>query len=204
MSKNVLAAVRPKILASTALAAVAVLGGTALAGNAASATAQPTTSPVAATAHAAVPKAHLKLHPSSAVLASCYPHAKADVDVTLTTDKIGKDTFTIKARGLKPRTDFTVFLIEKPNARFGAAEYIGDFTTNRHGRATNRFDLIVEEAFAFNNETGTRTDLDKVGVWFADPRDDNACIGNGGPVTGFDGDASAGVQMLNSGGWSLP
>jgi hypothetical protein len=105
---------------------------------------------------------------------------------------------------MRPRTDFTVFLIEKPGAPFGAAEYIGDFTTNRRGRATNTYNLIVEEAFAFNNETHTRTDLNSVGVWFADPKDDNGCLGAGSPVTGFDGDASAGVQMLNSGAHVLP
>jgi hypothetical protein len=196
-----ISSLRPQLVASTALAAAAVLGGSAYASGA---TAAPVTSPVAAASASAPNHVHVTLHPSSPALAACFPHAKANVDVALTTDRIGKDTLTIRAYGLKPRTDYTVFLIEKAGAPFGAAEYIGDFTTNRHGRATNGYNLIVEEAFAFNNQTGTRTDLNSVGVWFADPKDDNGCLGNGSPVTGFDGDASAGVQMLNSGVHKLP
>jgi hypothetical protein len=194
-------AVRPQLVASTALAAAAVLGGSAYASAAGTA---PTADSVSAVSTAAPNHVHLTLHPSSPALAACFPHAKANVDVALTTDRIGKDTLTIKAYGLKPRTDYTVFLLQKAGAPFGAAEYIGDFTTNRHGRATNGYNLIVEEAFAFNNETHTRTDLNSVGVWFADPKDDNGCLGAGSPVTGFDGDASAGVQMLNSGAHVLP
>ncbi|MCW2850522.1 MAG: hypothetical protein JWM84_186 [Nocardioides sp.] len=190
---------RPHLVASTALAAVAVLGASAYASGASSAP-----SPASTTSASAPARAQLELRPSSPALARCYPHAAARVTVDLTTDQVGKDSFTIGARGLKPRTDFTVFLVEKAAAPFGAAEYIGDFTTDRWGRANNRYDLIVEEAFAFNNETQARTDLNSVGVWFADPTDDDGCLGAGSPVTGFDGDASAGVQMLNSGMHLLP
>lgn len=150
------------------------------------------------------PSTHLKLTTSNSALAACFPHARADVKVNLTTDKIGKDTFTIRARGLRPRTDFTVFLIEKPAAPFGAVEYIGDFTTDKHGKAHNTFKLIVEEAFAFNNETQVRKELNSVGFWFADSKADDGCLGAASPVTQFDGDAEAGVQMMNSGGAVLP
>jgi hypothetical protein len=190
------AARRPRLAVATTLAASALLGGAAYA-------ASPGTSVAPASSHR-TPEAHLRLQPSSPALEACFPHARARVDVHLTTDAVGKDAFTITARGLKARTDFTVFLIEKPGAPFGAAEYIGDFTTNRHGWATNTYRLIVEEAFAFDNETHARTDLNSVGVWFADPRDDDHCLGAASPVTGFDGDASAGVQMLNSGLHVLP
>ena len=190
---------RPQLVAATALAAVAVLGGSTYASGASTAPAS-----ASATSASADAVAHLWLKPSSPALKDCFPRAKAKVDVDLTTDEIGKDKFVIKARGLKPRTDFTVFLIEKAGAPFGAAEYIGDFTTDNRGRATNTYNLIVEEAFAFNNETHERTDLNSVGVWFADPKDDDGCLGKKSPVTGFDGDASAGVQMLNSGGDLLP
>src|SRR4051794_21227297 len=193
---------RPHLAASAAFAAVAVLGGSAYA-NAAS-PASHTSAPTASPASSATAQAHLALKPSSPALAQCFPHASAKVTVDLTTDTVGKDTFTISAHDLKPRTDFTVFLIEKPGAPFGAAEYIGDFTTDDYGQAHNRYQLIVEEAFAFNNETQARTDLNSVGVWFADPLDDDGCLGAGSPVTGFDGDASAGVQMLNSGTGLLP
>jgi hypothetical protein len=141
---------------------------------------------------------------STPALAACFPHAKAKVTVDLTTAAKGKDTFTISASGLKPKTDFTVFLLQKAGAPFGAAEYIGDFTTDRHGDATNNYKLIVEEAFAFNNETQARTDLNSVGFWFADQKDDDGCLGPNSPVTGFDGDGQAGVQMMNSGIAVLP
>ena len=192
------------LIGAVASSAALAAGGTTL-----TASAQPLPSaPVAPVAvqrqaHQA-PKAKVSLAPSSAALATCFPHARARVTVALTTDKKGLDTFTIKARGLKPRTDFTVFLREQAGAPFGAAEYIGDFTTDRHGHGKNSFKLIVEEAFAFNNATHTRTDLNSVGVWFADPKDDDSCLGASSPVTGFDGDAEAGVQMLNSGIHQLP
>lgn len=161
--------------------------------------------PVTARSTTAAPQSvHLDLQTSSAALAHCFPHAKADVDVALTTDTLGKDTFRIKASGLRPKTDYTVFLLEKAAAPFGAAQYIGDFTTDNHGRASNSYQLIVEEAFAFDNVTGVRKELNSVGFWFADPKDDDGCLGAGSPVTQFDGDASAGVQMMNSGNHFLP
>ena len=132
------------------------------------------------------------------------PEARSQVTVLLTTDTLGKDSFIIRAWGLRARTDYTVFLIQKAGPNFGAAEYIGDFTTNKQGQGVNVFTLIVEEAFAFNNATPARTDLNSIGFWFADPKDDDGCLGKNSPVTGFDGDGSAGVQMMNSGHARLP
>ena len=123
----------------------------------------------------------------------------------LTTDTTRQGLLHRSARGAcGPRTDYTVFLIQKAGPNFGAAEYIGDFTTNTQGQGVNAFYLIVEEAFAFNNATKARTDLNSVGFWFADPKDDDGCLGRNSPVTGFDGDGSAGVQMMNSGTTKLP
>jgi hypothetical protein len=185
-------------------AAALASGGTALSASAQPVPTDRVSSAVVQQARTQTPTAKPRLSPSSPALATCFPHAHAHVKVALTTDAKGKDTFKILAEGLKPRTDFTVFLLEQAGAPFGAAEYIGDFTTNRHGRASNTYTLIVEEAFAFNNATHTRTDLNSIGVWFADPKDDDGCLGAKSPVTGFDGDAEAGVQMLNSGIHSLP
>jgi hypothetical protein len=157
------------------------------------------------TATEAAPPKTVNLRTSSAQLSRCFPHARSQVTLLRTTDTLGKDTFTIRAWGLRPGTDFTVFLIQKATPTFGAAEYIGDFTTNKQGRAVNAFTLIVEEAFAFNNSTPkSRIDLNSIGFWFADPKGDDTCLGSGSPVTGFDGDASAGVQMMNSGSTKLP
>jgi hypothetical protein len=150
---------------------------------------------------AATPSVSLHLTPSSAQLAKCMPKAKVDVKVKLTTDKVGFDDFDIVASGLPPKTAFTVFLLQQADSPFGAAEYIGDITTNRNGNGRNRFRLIVEEAFASNllNGQRVRTDLNQVGMWFADATGDDFCLGKGkGPITPFDGDDEAGVQAFNS------
>lgn len=146
----------------------------------------------------------LTMSPSNATLASCFPKARATVTVKLTTEKKGFDTVKIRTAGLKPNTSFTLFLLEQPGLPFGAAEYFGDFTTDKYGRASNSYDLIAEEAFAFNNSTQQRIDLNSIGFWFADEADDDSCLGVPGPVTGFDGDGKAGVQMMNSGANLLP
>ncbi len=189
----------------SAVAATAVVAAAITAGGTGAALAQSPSASLATTQAAlAAPSVSLKLQASSAELKACFPYARATVKVGLTTDAIGKDSFRIKASGLKPKTAFTVFLIEKPGAPFGAVEYIGDITTDQYGNAKNSFDLIVEEAFAFNNETTVRKELNSVGFWFADPKDDDGCLGAGSPTTQFDGDASAGVQMMNSGTHFLP
>jgi hypothetical protein len=143
---------------------------------------------------------HLGLTPSSAQLAQCMPNATLDVTVRLTTDKVGFDRFDIRARNLPPDRDFTVFLLEQAGAPFGAAEYIGDFSTDASGNGRNTFHLIVQEAFSSTlvNGSRVRVDLNRVGVWFADPLDDDFCLGPNSPITPFDGDNEAGVQAFNS------
>ncbi len=155
----------------------------------------------AGTALAARPEVvELNLTPSSAQLAACMPNARVDVTVQLTTDRRGFDVFHVHANGLPPNTTFTVFLLEQARAPFGAAEYIGDFTSDGKGRADNTFRLIVAEAFASTLVNGqrVRVDLNQVGAWFADPTGDDFCLGPDSPVTPFDGDNEAGVQAFNS------
>lgn len=197
---------RARLAAATALAATAVLGGAAYATSQGAPPAQDAVSASSSSTAAdkALKQFKMRLKTSSPELADCFPHARSRVKVALTTDDIGKDTFHIRAHGLKPRTDFTIFLIEQAGAPFGHVEYIGDMTTNRYGVAHNTFDLIVEEAFALDNVTQERADLNSIGFWFADEKDDDGCLGKGSPVTGFDGDAAAGVQMMNSGRRQLP
>jgi hypothetical protein len=143
---------------------------------------------------------HLKLTPSSAKLAGCMPHAKVKIEVSLETNSVGFDSFEVNAWGLPPKTAFTVFLLEEAGAPFGAAEYIGDITSNGDGQAENTFHLIVQEAFSSTLVNGqrVRVDLNQVGMWFADPAADDFCLGPDSPVTPFDGDNEAGVQAFNS------
>ena len=141
----------------------------------------------------------LRLTPSSEILAGCMPGARLTVTVKLTTDNKGFDSFRIQARNLPPDRAYTVFLLETAGAPFGAAEYIGDFSTNASGNGQNTFNLIVQEAFSSTlvGNTRMRVDLNRIGVWFADPADDEFCIPNSDP-TPFDGDGEAGVQAFNS------
>ena len=144
---------------------------------------------------------NFSLAASSAAIAKCMPAAAVRVRVRLLEEKTGRDVLQVDARGLRPDTTFTVFLVEKPKDPFGAVEYIGDLTTNRRGRAQVEVRAIVEEAFASTLVKGrrVRADLDHVGMWFADPAGDDACFGKGkGKVTPFDGDGKAGVQAFNS------
>lgn len=193
---------RTRLVLGTALAASTVLVGSTYGA------AAPAPAPAVAVqfADATRPTQQIKVRmtPSSPQLAACFPGARATVKVDLTTEEVGKDSFSIKAKGLQPNTTFTLFLIEKAGLPFGAVEYFGDFTTDGYGRAYNDYELIVEEAFALDNETQERTNLDSVGFWFGDSTADDDCLGAASPVTGFDGDAEAGVQMMNSGTRLLP
>jgi hypothetical protein len=145
------------------------------------------------------PSVQLELSPSQPALADCIPGGDVDVTVKLTTDAVGFDSFTITAKKLPPNRAYTVFLLQTAGPPFGAAEYIGDVSTNKDGNGSNTFRLIVQEAFASTNG-GSRVDLNRVGMWFADPADDDFCTGASGinAPTPFDGDGEAGVQVFNS------
>ena len=129
-----------------------------------------------------------------------YMFALAEVRVNLTTEQDGFDRFSIRAGGLVPNQSYTVFLLEQPGNPFGAAEYIGDFSSDGYGEGRGRFRLIVVEAFASTlvGKDRVRAELNHVGFWFADPAADDQRIPGGGPVTPFDGDNQAGVQVMNS------
>jgi hypothetical protein len=155
----------------------------------------------ASTPWSTVPSVALHLTPSSDALAKCMPKAKVNIKVELKTDRVGFDDFEVTASGLPANTDFTVFLLQQADPPFGAAEYIGDITSNSNGDARNEFKLIVQEAFSSSVVNGqrVRTDLNQVGMWFADPAGDDFCFGKGkGAITPFDGDDEAGVQAFNS------
>ena len=116
------------------------------------------------------------------------------------TEGHGSDTFDIAARDLPPEREFTIFLLQQAGSPFGAAEYIGDVSTDADGNGHTKLRLIVEEAFSSTLVNGSRqrVDLNRIGVWFADPLADDFCVGAGSAVTPFDGDNAAGVQVFNS------
>src|SRR5215467_1699718 len=137
------------------------------------------------------------LVPASNAIAACLPNAAASVAVFPSEDVRGVDILDLHAEGLRPNTTFAVFLTQMPVPPFGAVQYIGDFTTNAAGRGSVRVDAIINEAFAFNNITGVRTDLNHIVFWFADPADDEDCVPGSAPGH-FDGDGESGVAAMSS------
>jgi len=137
--------------------------------------------------------------PLVATSTTCFPNASARVTFLPREEVRGVDTLELKAEGLPPHTSFTVFLTELAVIPFGASQYIAEFTTNAAGKGFVRVDTVIEEAFAFDGNTGIRKELNHVVVWFADPKDDDVCFGPGaGPKTPFDGDGEAGATVLSS------
>jgi hypothetical protein len=154
--------------------------------------------PISQSAHAqGLRPFSFNLVPASDPIATCLPNAAARVTVFPREEIRGVDTLDLHAEGLRPNTTFAVFLTQMPVPPFGAVQYIGDFTTNAAGRGSLRVDAIIDEAFAFNNITGVRTDLNHIVFWFADPADDEDCVPGSAP-THFDGDGEAGVAAMSS------
>lgn len=144
------------------------------------------------------------LVPASGGVAGCLPDARGDVTVFHKEDILGVDTLKLKASGLPANTDFAVFLTSADafaTPPFGAAEYVGDFTTNAAGIGSLKVDAIIAEAFV-STPVGTarvRADLDHLVFWFADPAQAQAACGLTA-VTPFDGDGQAGPAAMSSQG----
>src|SRR6266496_3834580 len=180
---------------STVIAAFGLLSMLLLVHQAADAQGNPPRSEAAHAQH--LSPSRFDLVPASDAIASCLPNAAATVAVFAREDVRGVDTLDLHAEGLRPNTTFAVFLTEMPVPPFGAVQYIGDFTTNAAGTGSVRVDAIVDEAFAFNNITGVRTDLNHIVFWFADPDDDEDCVPGSAPGH-FDGDDESGVAAMSS------
>jgi hypothetical protein len=141
------------------------------------------------------------LVPAADVIANCFPNATAKVRVSRTADDLGTDTFTLTAKGLRPNTNFVVFLTELPAPPFGAVQYLADLSTNAGGKGSVEVKAIIEEAFSSQviNGQRIRKELNHVVFWFADPADADACFAPGtAPLTPFDGDGVAGPAAMSS------
>ena len=105
----------------------------------------------------------------------------------------------VEVFGLPANTDFTLFVINTPNAPFTPAWYQGDITTGARGEGVaNLTGIFSVETFILNpGSPAVPVELDHLGIWFADPADavKAGCPGN---VTPFDGDHNAGIQVLNT------
>ena len=153
----------------------------------------------------------------SAGAATCLPNANATVRIT---PNGPNQEMEVSVRGLRPNTTYTVFVLQLPKAPFGVAWYQGDIETNAVGSGRSRFTgIFSDETFAHAQGSGAAPVLHTgafpdasanppfapvhmfhVGIWFDSPADASAA---GCPATNtpFNGDHTAGLQVLNTGGF---
>ena len=119
----------------------------------------------------------------------------------LTTGRIRTHPKATAAAGSRPANTQNKIAQGVDGRRFGYSTARRNATsalaTGSQGHA--EFRLIVQEAFSSTIVDGkrVRVDLNRVGMWFADPKDDEFCLPGSG-ATPFDGDNEAGVQAFNS------
>ena len=149
---------------------------------------------------------------AASVTANCVPDARADVSVT---SKGSVEVMNVKAEGLPPKTEFDLFVIQVPNAPFGLSWYQGDLETNGAGKANGTFvgrfsieTFIVAPGGGQPAPTPHPTDASTnpatppvhtfhLGLWFNSGAD-AAAVGCANVVTPFNGDHTAGPQVLST------
>lgn len=146
--------------------------------------------------------------------AGCALDAKARVTV----NSLGPvEVMHIEATGLPPNSEFDFFVTQLPNAPFGMAWYQGDIESNSNGRAVGEFiGRFSRETFLVAPGTGPApvvhhapiADANSnpatapihtfhLGLWFGSPQV-AAAAGCPTTVTPFNGDHTAGIQVLSS------
>jgi len=148
--------------------------------------------------------------------ATCLPHARGEVRVR----SLGPvEVMQVDVKGLPPNTDFDFFVIQKPTNPFGVSWYQGDIETNRGGEGNQRFiGRFNVETFALSpgvvspppqvHPNGTFPDATvgakfdpihtyHLGLWFNSPAD-AVKAGCPGATTPFNGEHTAGIQVLNT------
>jgi hypothetical protein len=150
----------------------------------------------------------------SAGVAVCLPDARGKVTVST----VGVvDNMHVEVQGLPANTDFDFFVIQVPTSPFGMAWYQGDIETDGKGKGVGDFTgRFSQETFvvapgsatapvihsgtfpdASSNPATAPVHMYHVGLWFNSPTDaQNAGCSNA--VTPFNGDHTAGIQVLNT------
>jgi len=172
-------------------------------------------SPVA-TAAGASKVFSMKVSPGAA---TCLPQAKGRVTVS----NLGPvENLHVEVSGLKPNTDYDLFVIQVPNAPFGLSWYQGDIETDSKGVGVGDFvgrfsgeTFIVAPGAApvpkplHARDAGWGVQSPPIaapihtfhlGLWFNSAQD-AADAGCPGLVTPFNGDHTAGIQVLNTAGF---
>jgi hypothetical protein len=133
------------------------------------------------------------------------------------------ELLTVHVAGLPGNTDFDLFSLQVPHAKFGLAWYIGDIQTNRNGQGIGQFvGRFNKETFIVSLDkfpspnifrtppqghavlpqepTGVTvlpTQLYHLGLWF-NSATDAARAGCPNTPTPFNGEHNAGIQILNT------
>ena len=133
----------------------------------------------------------------SAGAAACLnPAARGRVSIS---DLGAVQNLHIEVFALPAKTEFTLFVVNTPNAPFTPAWYQGDLTTDSRGNGTiDVTGIFSDETFVLNpGVPAVPVELHHLGIWFADPTDagNAGCANNPTP---FDGDHVAGIQVLNT------
>lgn len=143
--------------------------------------------------------------------ASCLPKAKGRVTIAPSETK---ESMHVEVFGLPPDTDFDLFVIQVPKGPFGMSWYQGDIHTDGHGVGVNdfsgRFNIetfivatgvapapVVHRTDASSNPATPPVHMFHLGLWFNSPADAQKA-GCANTVTPFNGDHTAGIQVLNT------
>ncbi len=147
----------------------------------------------------------------SAGVAGCLPDARGEVRLT---SHGQNQQMEVKVSGLPADDTFTVFVLQVPHGPFGLAWYQGDIETDEHGIGHGRFvgifsdetfivapgavaAPVVHPADASTNPSTAPVHLFHLGMWF-DSTAEAAAAGCAAGQTPFNGDHTAGVQVLNT------
>ena len=172
--------------------------------------------PLASPAHAAS-AANFKMVRTKGLPATCAPQATASVHVDTSPGFTERLVITVK--GFKPGTPLVLFAIQVPNAPFGIGWYEGDVAIGAKGWVKETFvSRFNVETFAVavgtasaphthpagpfpdagENPTFKPVHTYHLGIWFDSVE---AAVANGCPPnqTVFNGDHTAGPQVLNTG-----
>lgn len=150
----------------------------------------------------------------SAGAKTCLPNATATVRVT---SAGAVDLMDVTVQGLPPKTEFDFFVLQVPKTPFGIAWYQGDIETDKNGRGHQLFiGKFSVETFSFAQGTAAAPvvfngpfqdasinpafnpiQMYHLGLWFGSAAAAQAA-GCPATVTAFNGEHTAGIQVLNT------
>jgi hypothetical protein len=148
---------------------------------------------------------------TSAGAAACLPDARGEVRLTT---HGATQQMDVNVSGLPANDTFTVFVLQVPHGPFGMAWYQGDIETDSRGDGHGRFiGIFSDETFvvapgsvaapvehpadASTNPQTAPVHLFHLGMWFDSPAE-AAAAGCPAGQTPFNGDHTAGIQVLNT------